>query len=152
MKTSPVDEQTKQFANLGLALRLLRELRRLSQTSLARQAGIGKSRLSKYENGKELPKLYSLERLLEILEVRQDAFFGVIATLDGLHEQLVAEPGTELTFFTTVPSARSIPPLDAAFAAAFQSLLLLQRSFLQLLLTGVALPSPKSPRVIDPTG
>jgi transcriptional regulator with XRE-family HTH domain len=55
------------FAELGSALRLLRESAGLTQAELARKTGMGKSQLSKYENGKELPKLETLERLLEVL-------------------------------------------------------------------------------------
>ena len=56
------------FADLGSALRLLREAAGLTQAELAQKAGMGKSQLSKYENGKELPKLETLERLLEVLD------------------------------------------------------------------------------------
>ena len=62
------------FANLGRTLSLLQELRGKSQARVAREAGIGKSQLSKYENGKELPKLDSLEKVLNALEV------GVLTT------------------------------------------------------------------------
>jgi transcriptional regulator with XRE-family HTH domain len=43
------------FKHMGLALRVLRELKGVSQAGLARQAGLGKSQLSKYESGKDLP-------------------------------------------------------------------------------------------------
>ena len=49
------------FANLGMTLSLLREIRGKSQSRVAREARIGKSQLSKYENGRELPKLDSPE-------------------------------------------------------------------------------------------
>ena len=52
------------FERLGLCLRTFRELSGKSQASVAREAGIGKSQLSKYENGKELPKLDSLGKVL----------------------------------------------------------------------------------------
>jgi len=55
------------FAELGRTLRDLREAAGLSQAEVARKAGMGKSQLSKYERGKELPKLESLERLLAVL-------------------------------------------------------------------------------------
>lgn len=55
------------FADLGRTLRDLREAAGLSQAELARKAGMGKSQISKYEGGKELPKLESLERLLAVL-------------------------------------------------------------------------------------
>jgi len=63
------------FESLGSTLRLLREQARLSQSELARRAGMGKSQVSKYESGKELPKLESLERLLAVLGVEPLTFF-----------------------------------------------------------------------------
>ncbi len=57
------------FENVGSALRLLREQAGLSQADLARRAGMGKSQLSKYESRKELPKLDSLSRILDVLKV-----------------------------------------------------------------------------------
>ena len=55
------------FDHLGTALRTIRESAGLAQAEVARRAGLGKSQLSKYENGKELPKLETLERILEVL-------------------------------------------------------------------------------------
>ena len=55
------------FADLGKTLRALRESRGLAQAELARQAGLGKSQVSKYERGKELPQLATLEKLLGAL-------------------------------------------------------------------------------------
>jgi transcriptional regulator with XRE-family HTH domain len=71
MSTSAQD----MFAELGRTLRLLREKAGLSQAELARRSGIGKSQLSKYESGKELPKLPTLARLLEALETDPLTFF-----------------------------------------------------------------------------
>ena len=70
------------FENLGPALGLLRELRQYSQAEVARRAGIGKSQLSKYECGKELPKLDSLERILNVLRVGSDGFFSTLAVIE----------------------------------------------------------------------
>ena len=55
------------FAELGRTLRDLREAAGLTQAALARKAGVGKSQMSKYEQGKELPKLETLEKLLTAL-------------------------------------------------------------------------------------
>ncbi len=63
------------FKHLGLSLMVMRELKGVSQAELARKAGVGKSQLSKYENGKELPKLDSLQKVLEALEADSLAFF-----------------------------------------------------------------------------
>jgi transcriptional regulator with XRE-family HTH domain len=81
------------FANLGRALFLLRDLRRVSQAALARSAGIGKSQLSKYENGRELPKLDSLGKLLAKLGVGYLEFFYTMAMVD-LREESIGEVPT----------------------------------------------------------
>lgn len=69
------------FRHLGLTLRLLRELRGQSQGQIAKEAGISKSQLSKYENGR-LPKLETLERLLESLGVEYFQFFYTLYLVD----------------------------------------------------------------------
>ena len=70
------------FERLGLCLRTFRELSGKSQASVAREAGIGKSQLSKYENGKELPKLDSLGKVLSVLEISPLTFFYGISVLE----------------------------------------------------------------------
>ena len=70
------------FAHLGPALVLLRELRGKSQSRMAREAGIGKSQLSLYETGRELPKLDSLERVLTALGVGHLALFSMLDLAD----------------------------------------------------------------------
>jgi transcriptional regulator with XRE-family HTH domain len=86
------------FANLGPALRLARELRGMSQAEVARQAGIGKSQLSKYEQGKEQPKLESLERVLAVLNLGSLDFFYALHLLDrGADRPRKSEPGEDMT-------------------------------------------------------
>lgn len=70
------------FGHLGLTITLLRGLRRKTQAQVAREAGIGKSQLSKYENGKELPKLDSLAKILTVLEVTPLGLFYLQDLLD----------------------------------------------------------------------
>jgi transcriptional regulator with XRE-family HTH domain len=70
------------FENVGKALRLIRELRGKSQAGIARQAGLGKSQMSKYENGKELPKLPTLKKILAALEVGPFEFFYSMYLID----------------------------------------------------------------------
>jgi transcriptional regulator with XRE-family HTH domain len=60
---------------VGSALRLVREERGLSIARLAELSSSGKSQLSKYENGKELPKLDSLARILDALGVEPLTLF-----------------------------------------------------------------------------
>jgi transcriptional regulator with XRE-family HTH domain len=99
------------FANLGKALTWFRKLRGVSQVAVARRAGIGKSQLSKYESGKELPKLDSLEKVLLVLDVGHFEFFRMLALLDQ---------GEELR----TPSAEE---MDDLFARINRSLFTLHR-------------------------
>lgn len=71
------------FANLGPALLRLRKLYGKSQAQVAQDALTGKSQLSKYETGKELPKLDSLERVLAALDVSSLEFFYTLHLMDG---------------------------------------------------------------------
>ena len=76
------------FQNLGRAIAHLRELKGLSQAAVARRAGIGKSQLSKYEGGRELPKLDSLEKVLRALEVSAHQFFYAFYLFDSAEAML----------------------------------------------------------------
>jgi transcriptional regulator with XRE-family HTH domain len=76
------DTKGDMFVNLGPALRRARELRGTSQAEVARQAGVGKSQLSKYEQGKELPKLESLDRVLVALGFGSLDFFYALHLMD----------------------------------------------------------------------
>jgi transcriptional regulator with XRE-family HTH domain len=147
------------FANLGRTLSLLRELRGKSQARVAREAGIGKSQLSKYENGKELPKLDSLEKVLNALKVGYFEFFYTLYLVDRRAADLKrpredGEDGED----KDGPAAPAphpeeqplyMPPLngntlladttDQAFSQVFTDLLLLyRRVFEQMVLPGGA--------------
>ena len=80
------------FRHLGLTISVLRGLRGMSQAQVAREAGIGKSQLSKYENGKELPKLDSLGKILTVLDVTPLGFFYTQHFLDRRRKALDGEP------------------------------------------------------------
>lgn len=128
------------FANLGMTLSLLREIRGKSQSRVAREARIGKSQLSKYENGRELPKLDSLEKILRVLKVDMFEFFYTLYLVDGRAAAL-AEPGEAPAGPAPVgalPGPHYLPPLphehpllegatDQAFARVFGDLLVLYR-------------------------
>lgn len=124
------------FANVGRTLALLRNLRGLSQASLARKAGVGKSQLSKYENGKELPKLDSLGKLLRVLGVGSIQFFFAMSMVDqcasSLEGQLRPEDSLELMGLLRPLSA----PLDQAFSRVLSELLALYRTTFQQSLLG----------------
>jgi transcriptional regulator with XRE-family HTH domain len=57
----------RRFENLGRALRGLRRERRLRQSDLAATSGVPVSSLSSYEQGRRLPNLENLERLVDAL-------------------------------------------------------------------------------------
>ena len=132
------------FSNLGRTLSLLRELRGKSQARVAREAGIGKSQLSKYENGKELPKLDSLEKVLGVLKVGHFEFFYTLYLVDRRAADLARDSLTEglrpgeFPGFGMPEEPLLIPPLfpanslleeptDQAFTRIFADLLLLYR-------------------------
>jgi transcriptional regulator with XRE-family HTH domain len=80
------------FRHLGLTISVLRGLRGKSQAQVAREAGVGKSQLSKYENGKELPKLDSLGKILTVLNVTPLGFFYTQDFLDRRRKALDGGP------------------------------------------------------------
>ena len=138
------------FTNLGQTLSLLRELRGQSQARVAREAGIGKSQLSKYENGKELPKLDSLEKVLNALDVGYFEFFYTQFIVDRRAADLergdspsarerAENPLGEPLFLPSLPNGNALlaGSADEAFSRVFTDLLLLyRRIFEQLVLSG----------------
>ena len=140
------------WTNLGRTLSLLREIRGKSQALVAREAGIGKSQLSKYENGKELPKLDSLEKVLKALKVGYFEFSYTLYLVDrraadleptagggsrrGSHDPLYLPPlvkGESLLAETT----------DQAFRQVFTDLLLLYRRVFEQVVLSTAAPGPE---------
>jgi len=128
------------FTNLGHTLGLLRELRGKSQARVAREAGIGKSQLSKYENGKELPKLDSLEKVLIALKVSYFEFFYTLHLVDRRASELEPAangdgeaPGSEpLPLPSFLPGQTLLDDTtDQAFSQVFTDLLLLYRRIFQ---------------------
>jgi len=118
------------FRNLGLALKVLRELKGVSQVGLARQAGIGKSQLSKYENGKGVPTLDSLERVLAALGAQPLALFYLVDFLERIEYQESCE--------VLLMDANFGPGLEQqAFARLIQDVLLLFKSQVERRIRGV---------------
>src|SRR4051812_27948116 len=144
------------FMNLGRTLSLLRELRGKSQARVAREAGIGKSQLSKYENGKELPKLDSLEKVLNALKVGYFEFFYTLYLVDRRAADLERADGDE-SAEAEVGSSEDplyLPPLvkgesvlaestDQAFRQVFTDLLLLYRRVFEQVVLAAAAPEPE---------
>jgi transcriptional regulator with XRE-family HTH domain len=130
------------FRHIGLTLRLLRELRGKSQGQIAKEAGISKSQLSKYENGR-LPKLETLDRLLASLGVHYYQFFYTLNLIDNrsvrlnrpptpadldpdrLLAELHEEQGSLLP--TLVTNQARPEPLEQAFKRCFENLLVAYR-------------------------
>ncbi|HTG32164.1 MAG TPA: helix-turn-helix transcriptional regulator [Thermoanaerobaculia bacterium] len=167
------------FVNLGRTLSLLRELRGKSQARVAREAGIGKSQLSKYENGKELPKLDSLEKVLNALKVGYFEFFYTLYLVDRRaadlaraeagEEESAAEEGGEregeipaITADEPAEGPLYMPPLhnngntlladttDQAFSQVFTDLLLLYRRVFEQMVLPPGQPGTKRPRLKAP--
>ena len=139
------------FGNVGRTLSLLRELRGTSQARLSREAGIGKSQLSKYENGKELPKLDSLEKVLNALKVGYFEFFYTLHMIDRRAADL-AEGGDggarSEPFRLPLPNGSSLlaEPTDQAFSQVFTDLMLLYRRHLEQVVFSSDLKRKKSVR------
>jgi transcriptional regulator with XRE-family HTH domain len=108
----------------------------------ARQSGIGKSQLSKYENGRELPKLDSLEKVLTTLGVSHEGFSSTLATIDRWAAGRAGASGAPETPTLTSTSVKGV---DHAFGVALYHLAVLQRAFLEALL----LPSLPDGRETD---
>lgn len=132
-----MDIPSAYFGNLGRTLFLLRDLRKKSQAEVARSAGIGKSQLSKYENGKELPKLDSLERVLIALDIGYLEFFQTLALIDRRAQTLGQDEEIEASLVlkdlgkapdVAPPSLQGLSEgVDGGFEAIFVLLSRLQR-------------------------
>lgn len=85
------------YRNLPRAITLIRELRGHSQSEIARRSGIGKSQVSKYESGRELPKLDTLAGLLKALEVGVFEFWYTVHLIDAGEAQIDSSAGICLT-------------------------------------------------------
>jgi transcriptional regulator with XRE-family HTH domain len=101
------------FRRLGLALRICRELSGMSVRALAREAGVGPAQLSKYENGRELPKLASLEKIIGRLGHSPLSFFYLVNMLDNMADERVVTSAVVLS---------SSGLLSGAESAKFQTL------------------------------
>lgn len=94
------------FVGLGPALRRLREkVAGLTQTEVAARTGISQGRLSRYETGRKIPDLATLDRLLTC--------YGV--ALEGLSQALREAQGT-------APVPASDPELIGRLRAALVDL------------------------------
>jgi transcriptional regulator with XRE-family HTH domain len=69
------------FGRVGQALALVRQERGISQYELADRCRIGRSQISKYEAGRELMKLETLAKILNVLAIEPDQFFRLAGSL-----------------------------------------------------------------------
>lgn len=70
------------FTNIGRALAMIRQHRGMSQYQLAVRCKMGRSQISKYEAGREIMKLDTLEKLLSALNIEPEQFFRFVRSLD----------------------------------------------------------------------
>lgn len=128
------------FDNLGRALYLIRDLRGKSQAEVAREAGIGKSQLSKYEGGRELPKLESLRKVLKVLDIAPFEFFYTMYLLDHEGEKLdLRRDAVEQSLPPLIRSGGGLlsDQTDEAFQRIFREVLALyQHMFREKILNG----------------
>jgi transcriptional regulator with XRE-family HTH domain len=82
------------FEHLGLGLRVMRKLAKLSREETAFRAGAGHRLLTSYEKSERLPTLHTLSRLFDVLGTDAVTFFYVCRCLEeaarGAVEPLVA--------------------------------------------------------------
>jgi transcriptional regulator with XRE-family HTH domain len=117
---------SRHFRNLGKALILLRELRHQSQRAVAHASGASTSQLSRYETGKILPKLETIENILDVLAIAPVDLFYLVALIDGW-ERRVGEDGD---FRLPFPGSGLLTP--SAFSASqkiIESLFTIQAEF-----------------------
>ena len=74
------------FRNIGKALAILRRQKGLTQAQLAARCGMGRPQVSRYESGRELMKLETLEKILDTLRVEAEDFFRFLSSLDDSGE------------------------------------------------------------------
>ena len=128
------------FAHFGIALALLRDLRGRSQAEVARAAGIGKSQLSKYEGGRELPKLESLARILLALEATHLEFAYTLALVQQRAERVASRTPSaddEAASLLLAGCGLAPAPLDGAMHQLVEDLSMLYRRILETILFGV---------------
>jgi transcriptional regulator with XRE-family HTH domain len=85
------------FSHLGPALRMLREKAGLTQVTVAERTGIAQNRLSRYENGKQVPDLPTLDRLLSCYEVDVERLGQVLKDVQGIETPSRTEADPEFT-------------------------------------------------------
>src|SRR3984893_466105 len=70
------------FRDIGTALAIVRQHKGLSQAELAARCGMGRPQVSRYESGRELMKLETLEKILTAMSVEPEEFFRFLRWFD----------------------------------------------------------------------
>ncbi|HWM95210.1 MAG TPA: helix-turn-helix transcriptional regulator [Thermoanaerobaculia bacterium] len=91
------------FSGLGPALRLLRTAAGLKQVQVAQRTGIEQGRLSRYENGKWLPSVPTLNRLLACYGADVEHLAHALKEVQG--ERPAKPPGSDPVFVAIVKEA-----------------------------------------------
>ena len=137
------------FQNLGNTLALIRNLRRKSQTQVARDAGIGRGKLSKYENGTELPGLDPLGKLLKALDISPHEFLFSLALVDERASLLSSCDASTKRSLLVVPKQGGsvLPPQVEATFDQLQSFILNLHRLVYTELVFRQVPEPESGEV-----
>ena len=108
---------------------------------------MGKSQLSKYENGKELPKLDSLEKLLDALGVSAFDFFYTLTVVNERAASLDALESPALAWHPPIPGSSLLPAeAEESFAKIFGVILGLHSLFYSERLLGGRLEAGSGPQ------
>jgi transcriptional regulator with XRE-family HTH domain len=101
----------------GANLRHHRKAGRLTQADLAEQVGLSMEMISKIERGVAAPSFSTIERLAEVLEVPEGAFFGVglIVTPQRERTHILSKIQTKLSKMNEDQLIRGDKMLDALF-------------------------------------
>ncbi len=117
---------------MRLAMRLLRERRGLSQNELAKKAGVGKARISCYENGREQPTFATIEKLLRALDTHRLALFLLAELLEPANTFLSTQPGALPAPRSTPVSLQMLGALRSNLEAAVKLIAALEQSVVEL--------------------
>lgn len=117
------------FEQLGPVLALYRRRCGLSGAALAVLAQTGKSQLSKYESGKELPKLETLARILDSLGIEPIGFFYTAHQMSSRTPDI--ETALALDLVSAPPTGLLSPQEEAGFQRVLADLLILHRVTLE---------------------
>jgi transcriptional regulator with XRE-family HTH domain len=103
--------------DLRVAVVFLRSLRGWSQTEMARAAGMDKSRISLYEQGRKVPSPRSLGKLVAAAGLPLPVFESVVSFIRRVRAAAAPPSGSLLAGADPADPADSTPALGAAGAA-----------------------------------